>query len=174
MSQWHFMYASEGSNHLLNCTLNLAVMALKFSLSSLKSCFSVCRPGIKLVCPTEIFIGKGLRRDKCYVNIQWFDLCFSLSLKKHCDFWTWFGLTSTILISFLWVNRELHKRLGSWAVCRVKRLSPQPPKVLILLWDPRVLLHLDNKNHARFIKNIDKALCYIYLFSSLYKLDVEA
>lgn len=149
-------------------------MVLKVSLSSLESRFSVCTPGIKIVCPTEIFIGKGLRRDKSYVNIQWFDLCFSLSLKKHCEFWTWFGLTSTILISFLWINRKLHKRLGYWAICRLNRLSPQPPEDLIFLWDPRALLHFNNKNHARFIKNIDKALCYIYLFSSLYKLDVEA
>lgn len=39
---------------------------------------------------------------------------------------------------------------------------------------PRAFSRFSWKKHARVIKNTDKAVCYIYLFSSLYKLDVEA
>lgn len=45
----------EVPNHLLDCTLNLVAMILNVYWES------------KILCPIEIFIGKELGRDKCYV-----------------------------------------------------------------------------------------------------------
>lgn len=77
---------SEVSNHQLHCTLNLVVMIVNNSLCSLRSCFSLCTLGIK-ICPTEIFIGKELRRDQCSINIYGSSLFFTESqetLNSEC------------------------------------------------------------------------------------------